>query len=106
VKYPSPQKNNTPPISHHQWAAELSWQTTNLTPLSHINFLVDALIDTTPLNLPCFCSLWHWKSIQNQSWALVTVTLYFYGIYKIYLLTGTICAKTGMTLKQDINIHL
>lgn len=39
----------------------------------------------------------HWSG-----WTLVMVTLYFYGIYKIYLY---ICAKTDRTLKQDTDIH-
>lgn len=32
---------------------------------------------------------WHKKAIRNQTWALVTILLWLYGVYKIYLLTGT-----------------
>lgn len=32
---------------------------------------------------------WLQEAIRNQSWSLVTVLLWFYGVYKIYLLTGT-----------------
>lgn len=32
---------------------------------------------------------WHQKAIRNQSWALVTILSWLYGVYKIYLLTGT-----------------